>query len=179
MVLKSATFAVEMTFFSVPDFFNKLQSKAGWWLTPPMILFLIYYFLVWLGQVEVPVFQREEQHLLFWTSLCATLITVTIYFFLTERMIREVSRKTSLGERMELLGDIYKGRLTFLSVWSMALVLSIYASDDSRIGLIVVGLILLYYFFRPTTALVIRDLQLKGDERKLIENLGQGFGIGS
>lgn len=164
-----------MKFNSVKEYFYKLTNMGYQAMMVPLILFIFFYARL-LFFSSKPLIENTNQHL-YWLIGFASLgvLVLTSVHVFSYRKAKAISREVGLGIKLEKLGTVLVRHIfwqaSVVTLMPVGLVLT-----GNSIFSIAFAVCLLFYFLNwPTPKRVARLLALKGDERTLVLNRGEGF----
>lgn len=157
-----------MKYNSVPEYFVKLYNRLYAIVLLPLITFAVLYWYANLPDTE-PVLRDEvfNRILLLGFSM-VVLIDWLVSFFLFKSGLKSILTIGSLGERLDRYYTLSMVRFLINVSGLFILVIGFYLTEDQYFSLLFAGSLLSLAFFWPTSAKVCEDLNLKGEERRLI-----------
>lgn len=164
-----------MKFNSVKEYFYKLTNVGYQAMMVPLILFIFFYAQL-LFFTSKPLIENTNQYLYWLIGFAAFgVIALTLVQLFVKRKAKAISQMVGLGIKLEELGTILVRRMIWQAVivtlMSVGLVLT-----GNVIFSVLFGVFMLFYFLNwPTPKRIARMLGLKGDERTLVINRGEGF----
>lgn len=166
-----------MKFNSIKEYFYRLTNGGYQRMMLPLILFTLYF-----GQSSFMLFQpflSNEMWIdpIFYgvaiaTLLCLTTVQVVYYF-----KFKSIAKMIGLGLKLENYGDHALHKMNWISFVALLQPVGLFAIADNRLA-IIFALVFVWFFLQwPSPKTVARQLQLKGDERKMVVTRGEAFNI--
>ena len=150
-----------MRFFTITQYFNKLQSVLFILLIVPLLVFTALYFFM---SDIAPLPQKEYYIVIPLTVLLEWLLAVIIF----NKKIKSARNEQGLGAKLDKYFGITILRYGFLSSASLILAAGFFLSgNDIFTTLYLAGLVFTGILW-PTTRKVSNDLRLRGDEREMV-----------
>ncbi len=157
-----------MKYNSVPEYFYKLYGRLYALILLPLICFGLLYWEMKTGNIE-PISQDIQlNQLLLLVVILALLAEWIISFFLFRTKVKSILTLGSLGERLDHYYRFTLIRFALMVSGLVMLAVGLFVTRDQYFTILFVASMVGLGFLWPTSAKVCDDLQLKGDERKLI-----------
>ncbi len=150
-----------MKFFTITQYFNKLQSALFMLLMGPLLLFIALYFYI-AGQ---PVDPRMEYFIFIPLAVLLDWLTAMILF---NKKIKSARNAQGLGAKLDKYFGLTIVRYVFLSSGSLLMALGFYLSGSDIFAAIYGTGLILSALLWPTSRKVCRDLGLRGDEYEMV-----------
>lgn len=150
-----------MKFFTIAQYFNKLNSVLFLLLMVPLLGFIAIYFF--------PNSSADGQ----WNAtVIGILVFVVMGWILTkirfDKKIKSVRNAQGLGAKLDNYFEITVVRYSLFSGGSLLLALGLYVSDNDVFVVIYFAGLVLSALHWPTSGKACKDLKLKGDEREMV-----------
>jgi hypothetical protein len=150
-----------MSFLTIGQYFNKLQSALLLLLMAPLLLFIALHVYI----SATPSDLRREYFVFTCLPVVLDWLVATILF---NKKIKSVRNVQGLGAKLDKYFCLTIVRFSFFSAGSMLIAVGFYLSaSDVFTGIYLVGLALSLFFW-PTSQRVSRHLRLRGDEREMV-----------
>lgn len=157
-----------MKYNSVPEYFYKLYGRLYALILLPLICFGLLYWEMKTGNIE-PISQDIQlNQLLLLVVILALLAEWIISFFLFRGKLKSILTLGSLGERLDHYYRFTLLRFGMMVSGLVVLAVGFFITRDQYFTILFVASMVGLGFLWPTSAKVCDDLNLKGDERKLI-----------
>lgn len=159
-----------MKYNSVREYFYKLHNRLYALVLMPLLLFVV---LSWQMKEASHTDSQPDtgfNYVLLLVFMAVVLVDWIASFFFFKRNLKSILTLGSLGDRLDHYGRFTLLRFSFMVSGLVLLAAGFYFTQDQYfIILFVTGMIGLAFFW-PTSAKVCDDLNLKGEERRLILN---------
>lgn len=164
-----------MKFNSVKEYFYKLTNMGYQAMMVPLILFIFFYTKL-LFFASKPLIENTNQHLYWLIGFAAFgVLVLTSVHILSYRKAKAISREVGLGIKLEKLGTVLMRRILWQAGVVTGMPIGLVLTGHAGFS-VLFGVFMLFYFLNwPTPKQVARLLALKGDERVLVINKGEGF----
>lgn len=149
-----------MTFITIGQYFNKLQSAILALVIIPLLVFAALYFYL-SGTYADP---RSEYLILIPVALLDWVMALVIF----NKKIKSVRNAQGLGTKLDKYFKITIVRFSILSSASLVLALGLYLTGNDVFTLMYFAGMVLTGVLWPTSRKVSDDLQLRGDERQMV-----------
>jgi hypothetical protein len=150
-----------MTFITITQYFNKLQSALYLLLIVPLLVFIALYVYM-SGRPADP---REAYYIIIPSVVLLDWMVARILF---NKKIKSARKAQGLGAKLDKYFKLTIVRFTFLSLGSLLLAGGLYLSGSDVFSALYLVMLVLSGVHWPSAAKVSRDLQLKGDERQMV-----------
>lgn len=157
-----------MKYNSVPEYFYKLHSRLYALILIPLLTFVILYWNMKTGNIAGLSQDEAFKQILLLVFIIAVLMEWIISFFLFRKNLKSILTIGSLGERLDRYYTFTLIRFSLMISGLILLAIGFFLTEDQYFSILFVGSLVAIAFFWPTSAKVCDDLNLKGDERKLI-----------
>lgn len=157
-----------MKYNSVPEYFYKLHSRLYALVLIPLLTFVILYWKMKTGDITALLQDEAFKQLLLLVFIIAVLMEWIVSFFLFKKNLKSILTLGSLGERLDRYYTFTLIRFSLMISGLLLLAVGFFLTEDQYFSILFVGSLVAIAFFWPTSAKVCDDLNLKGDERKLI-----------
>ncbi len=157
-----------MKYNSVPEYFYKLYGRLYALVLLPLICFGLLYWEMKTGSIE-PISQDIRlNQLLLLVIIVALLAEWIVSFFLFRSKLKSILTLGSLGARLDHYYRFTLLRFGMMVSGLVVLAVGFFITRDQYFTVLFVASMVGLGFMWPTSAKVCDDLNLKGDERKLI-----------
>jgi uncharacterized membrane protein YwzB len=157
-----------MKYNSVPEYFYKLHNRLYALVLIPLLSFVVLYWNLKTGHIEGLSKDIHFNRLLLLLLIVAVLVDWIVSFFLFRTHLKSILTLGSLGERLDRYYTFTLIRFSLIMFGLITLAIGFYLTEDQYFTILFVGSMIGLAFFWPTSAKVCDDLNLKGDERRLI-----------
>jgi hypothetical protein len=157
-----------MKYNSVPEYFYKLHNRLYALVLIPLLSFVVLYWKIKTGDIKGLSQDTGFNYLLLLAFIVIVLVDWVVSFFIFRRNLKSILTLGSLGERMDRYYNFTILRFLFMVSGLVLLAAGFYITHDQYFTILFVTSMIGVAFFWPTSAKVCDDLNLKGDERKLI-----------
>ena len=150
-----------MSFLTIGQYFNKLQSALLLILLVPVMIFTAIFFLT----SEMPQDTALEYYVVFTVAVMLDWCMALIIF---NKKIKSLRNQQGLGAKLDKYFRLTIVRYSILSSASLVLAVALYfTGSDVFMALYLIGLVLAALLW-PTPGRVAGDLKLRGDEREMV-----------
>jgi hypothetical protein len=150
-----------MTFITITQYFNKLQSALYILLIVPLLVFIALYVYM-SGKPADP---REAYYIIIPSAVLLDWVVATILF---NKKIKSTRKAQGLGAKLDKYFRLTIVRYSFLSSGSLLLAAGLYLSGSDVFSALYLVMLVLSAVHWPSAAKVSRDLKLRGDERQMV-----------
>jgi hypothetical protein len=157
-----------MKYNSVPEYFYKLYSRLYALVLIPLLLFVVLYWKMKTGDINGLSQDTDFNYLLLLVLMFIVLVDWIAAFFIFRRNLRSILTLGSLGERLDHYFKFTILRFSFMVSGLVLLAAGFYLTENQYFTILFVTSMIGVAFFWPTSAKVCDDLNLKGEERRLI-----------
>lgn len=157
-----------MKYNSVPEYFYKLYSRLYALVLVPLLLFVFLYWKMKIGDSKGLSEDPYINNLLLILFIPVVLVDWMVAFFIFRRSVKSILTLGSLGERLDYYYKFTLVRFSFMVSGLVLLAAGFYFTGDQYFTILFVAGITGTAFSWPTSAKVCDDLNLKGEERRLI-----------
>jgi hypothetical protein len=157
-----------MKYNSVPEYFYKLHSRLYALVLIPLLLFVVLYWKMKTGDIKGLSQDTDFNYLLLLILMFIVLVDWIAAFFIFRRNLRSILTLGSLGERLDHYCKFTILRFSFMVSGLVLLAAGFYLTENQYFTILFVTSMIGVAFFWPTSAKVCDDLNLKGEERRLI-----------
>jgi hypothetical protein len=157
-----------MKYNSVPEYFYKLHSRLYALILIPLLLFVILYWKLKTGDINSRAQDTGFNYIVLLVFIIIVLVDWIAAFFIFRRNIKSILTLGSLGDRLDHYYRFTLLRFLFMMSGLILLVIGFYLTQEQYFTILFVASIIGLAFFWPTSAKVCDDLNLKGEERRLI-----------
>jgi hypothetical protein len=164
-----------MKFNSVKEYFYKLNNTGYQLMMVPLILFIYHYASVY--AFAWPAFILDVllvQYILIGVA-ALSLIALTAVHFFVQSQAAEISGKTGLGLKLELIGSVLLRQIFVLALITLVMPLGLVLTRHTGFALGFVATLAWYFLNWPTPTRVSNLLKLKGDEKEMVLSRGEAF----
>lgn len=158
-----------MKYNSVPEYFYKLHSRLYVLVLVPLLTFVILYWKM--KTDETARFSEQDagfNGIVLLVFIIIVLIDWVVAFFIFRRNVKSILTLGSLGDRLDHYYKFTLLRFLLMISGLSLLAVGFYLTRDQYFTILFAASIVGFAFFWPTSAKVCDDLNLKGDERKLV-----------
>ena len=150
-----------MSFITISQYFNRLNSALFLLLILPLLVFIALYFF----PAEMPPDPHGDYFVIIPSAALVDWLVATIIF---NKKIKSVRNAQGLGAKLDKYFAITIVRYSILTSVGLLLALGFFLSrSDVFSALYVVSLVLSATYW-PAPSRVCKDLMLKGDEREMV-----------
>lgn len=157
-----------MKYNSVAEYFYKLHSRLYALVLIPLLLFVVLYWKLKTGDIKGLSQDTDFNYLLLLAFIVIVLVDWIASFLIFRRNLKSILTLGSLGDRLDRYYRFTILRFSFMVSGLVLLAVGFYLTEDQYFTILFVTSMIGVAFFWPTSAKVCHDLNLKGDERKLI-----------
>lgn len=157
-----------MKYSSVPEYFYKLYARLYALVLVPLLTFVMLYWKIKSGDMMVAWQDTTFNYALLLAFMSVVLIEWIFSFFIFKRSLKRILTLGSLGERLDHYYRFTIIRFSFLISGLVLLAIGFFLTQDQYFTILFVASMIGMAFFWPTSAKVCDDLNLKGEERRLI-----------
>lgn len=157
-----------MKYNSVSEYFYKLHNRLYALVLIPLLSFVVLYWNLKTSHIEGLSQDIHFNRLLLLLLIVAVLIDWIASYLLFRINLKSILTLGSLGERLDRYYTFTMIRFSLMMFGLITLAIGFYLTEDQYFTILFVGSMIGLAFFWPTSAKVCDDLNLKGDERKLI-----------
>lgn len=150
-----------MRFFTITQYFNKLQSALFMLLMGPMLVFIGLYFYL----AGKPADPRMEYIVFISLAIALDWLAAMILF---NKKIQLTRKAQGLGAKLDKYFRLTIVRYGFLASSHLLAALGFYLSGSDLFAAIYAGGLTLSAFLWPSSRKVCSDLKLRGDEREMV-----------
>lgn len=157
-----------MKYNSVPEYFYKLHSRLYALLLIPLLTFVALYWKMKTGDIKGLSQDTGFNYIILLVVIFIVLVDWVASFLIFRRNIKSILTLGSLGDRLDRYYRFTLFRFLFMMSGLILLAIGFYLTEDKYFTILFAASLTGLAFFWPTSAKVCDDLNLKGDERKLI-----------
>ncbi len=157
-----------MKYNSVPEYFYKLHSRLYALLLIPLLTFVALYWKMKTGDIKGLSQDTGFNYIILLVVIFIVLVDWVASFLIFRRNIKSILTLGSLGDRLDRYYRFTLFRFLFMMSGLISLAIGFYLTEDKYFTILFAASLTGLAFFWPTSAKVCDDLNLKGDERKLI-----------
>lgn len=157
-----------MKYNSIAEYFYKLHNRLYALVLIPLLMFVVLYWKMKTGNINGLSQDTGFNYLLLLVSIVIVLVDWIVAFFIFKRNLKSILTLGSLGERLDHYYRFTLLRFLLMISGLVLLAVGFYLTGDKYFTILFVASMLGIAFFWPTSAKVCDDLNLKGEERKLI-----------
>ena len=157
-----------MKYNSVPEYFYKLHSRLYVLVLIPLLAFGVLYWKLKRGDIATVSHDIDFNPLLLLAFIAVVLVGWIAAFFLFKSNVKSILTLGSLGERLDRYYTFTMIRFSIMTSGLVLLAIGFYLTQDQYFSILFIAALIGLAFCWPTSAKVCDDLNLKGDERKLI-----------
>jgi uncharacterized membrane protein YwzB len=157
-----------MKYNSVPEYFYKLYGRLYALILLPLLCFGLLYWEMKTGRMDVFSQDIRLNQMLLLTMIIVLLVEWIASFFLFRSKLKSILTLGSLGERLDRYYRFTLIRFSMMVSGLILLAVGFFLTRDQYFTILFVASMVGLGFLWPTSAKVCDDLNLKGDERKLI-----------
>lgn len=158
-----------MKYNSIREYFYKFHNLLFTIILVPLLAFVLLYWMIQQGEVVGPMRDDEDVKQLlvigFGAMACLDWLISFVFF---NQGLHAARKLVSLGERLDKYYSISLVRFLIIISGSLGLAIGFYLTEDQRFTLFSGINLLLLLLVWPRSVKVCNDLQLRGDERKMI-----------
>lgn len=164
-----------MKFNSVKEYFYRLNNTGYQLMMVPLILFIYHYGSAFTFTSRAWINNAALTLYILIGIITLALITLTVVHFFVRAKAEEISKRTGLGLKLELLGSVLMRRMIVQGLIIMMMPVGLVLTH--HIGFTFAFIVLLAWFFVhwPTPTQVCNLLKLKGDEKEMVLSKGEAF----
>lgn len=157
-----------MKYNSVPEYFYKFHARLYALVLIPLLTFVVLYWKMKSGE-SLGIWQDTTlSYLLLIVFMIVVLIEWIVSFFIFRTSLKSILTLGSLGERLDHYYRFTIIRFCFLISGLVLLAIGFFLTQDQYFTILYVGSMVGMGLLWPTSAKVCDDLNLKGEERRLI-----------
>lgn len=157
-----------MKYNSVPEYFYKLHGRLYALVLIPLLTFVVLYWKMKTGDITSILQDTGFNQVLLLVFILVVLTDWIVSFFLFKTNLKSILTLGSLGARLDRYYTFTLIRFSLMISGLVLFALGFYLTEDQYFSILFVASLVGLSFFWPTSAKVCDDLNLKGDERKLI-----------
>lgn len=157
-----------MKYNSVPEYFYKFHSRLYALVLIPILLFVVLYWKMQTGDIKGLSQDVDLNNLFLLVFIVIVLVDWIVAFFIFRRNLKSILTLGSLGDRLDGYYKFTILRFLFMVSGLVLLAVGFYLTEDKYFTILFVTCLIGVAFFWPTSAKVCTDLNLKGEERRLI-----------
>lgn len=157
-----------MKYNSVPEYFYKLYSRLYALLLIPLLTFGVLYWKMKTGDINGLSQDIELNQIFLLVFILIVMADWLTAFFYFKAKVKSILTLGSLGERLDKYYVFTVVRFSLIVSGLVLLVFGFYLTEDLYFTILFVANLIGLAFFWPTSAKVCDDLNLKGEERRLI-----------
>lgn len=157
-----------MKYNSVPEYFYKLHSRLYALLLIPLLTFVALHWKMKTGDIKGLSQDTGFNYIILLVVIFIVLVDWVASFLIFRRNIKSILTLGSLGDRLDRYYRFTLFRFLFMMSGLILLAIGFYLTEDKYFTILFAASLTGLAFFWPTSAKVCDDLNLKGDERKLI-----------
>jgi len=163
--------------FTLKEYFYKLYNRSLVMMLLPIAEFLAIYYLI-LSDILSKIVEDEliDQILLIAVPIIV-LVILTIVHLEVQKRCKKIADEPSLGRRLDLYQPIAKRKINSVVWVSFLLAIGFFLTSDELFSIYFAVIIIWYAWHWPSPRRVSNDLQLKGDERKMVMTKGDAFKV--
>jgi len=164
-----------MNFSSLGEFFYKLYNRCLMVMFIPIAVFLAVYYFLLIGKF-VAIIQDEQMIMIILIAFpILSIINLTIVHLVVATRFKALLPEPSLGIRLEKYFSVGFIRLAALASDSVLMAVGLALTGHAYFTIYFSVLLLWLFFIWPIPKRVSKDLQLKGDEKKMVLTKGEAF----
>lgn len=157
-----------MKYNSVPEYFYKFHARLYALVLIPLLTFVVLYWMIKSGD-SIGLGQNTTfNYALLLGFMAVVLIEWIVSFLIFRTSLKSILTLGSLGERLDHYYRFTIIRFSFLVSGLALLAIGFFFTQDQYFTILFVANMVGMAFFWPTSAKVCDDLNLKGEERRLI-----------
>jgi hypothetical protein len=157
-----------MKYNSVPEYFYKLHARLYALVLLPLLTFVVLYWKIKSGESLGLGQDIALTYSLLLVFMTVVLIEWIVSFFIFRASLKSILTIGSLGERLDHYYRFTIIRFSFLISGLLLLAVGFFITGEQYFTILFVTSMIGMAFFWPTSAKVCDDLNLKGEERRLI-----------
>jgi len=157
-----------MKYNSVPEYFYKMHARLYAIVLIPLLAFVVLHWRIKLGDTLGLGQDVALTYTLLLVFMTVVLMEWIISFFIFRASLKRILTIGSLGERLDHYYRFTIIRFSFLVSGLILLAVGFFITEDEYFTVLFVASMIGMAFFWPTSAKVCDDLNLKGEERRLI-----------
>lgn len=157
-----------MKYNSVPEYFYKLHARLYALGLIPLLTFVVLHWRIRSGDSLGLGQDIAFTYALLLVFMAVVLIEWIVSFFIFRASLKRILTIGSLGERLDHYSRFTIIRFSFLVSGLFLLAVGFFITEDEYFTILFVASMIAMAFFWPTSAKVCDDLNLKGEERRLI-----------
>lgn len=157
-----------MKYNSVPEYFYKMHARLYALVLVPLLTFVVLYWKFKSAESSAVWHDQSFNYLLLIVFMAVVLIEWIVSLFIFRTSLKSILTLGSLGERLDHYYRFTFIRFSFLVSGLFLLAVGFFLTRDQYFTILFVASIVGLAFFWPTSAKVCDDLNLKGEERRLI-----------
>ncbi len=164
-----------MNFNSLGELFYKLYNRCLAVMFIPIAVFLAVYYFLLIGKWTAIIQDEQLVTVILIIFPVLTVINLTIVHLVVASKFKALLPEPSLGIRLEKYFSIGFIRLAALASDSVLMAAGLALTGHSYFTLYFIGLLVWLFFIWPRPSRVSKDLQLRGDEKKMVITKGEAF----
>ncbi len=157
-----------MKYNSVPEYFYKLHGRLYALVLIPLLTFVVLYWEMKTGDIEGLSHNIDFNRIFLLVTILIVLTEWIVSFVLFKNKLKSILTLGSLGDRLDRYYTLTMIRFSFIMSGLILLAIGFYLTEDQYFTILYVASMIGLGFFWPTSAKVCDDLNLKGEERRLI-----------
>jgi len=164
-----------MNYSSIKEFFYKLYNICLLMMFLPAGAFLVVYYLTLTGKIS-PVIQTEKVQLIILVSFpILAILDLTIVHWVVRKRFLVLRKEISLGIRLEKYFSIASIRISAIVATSLFMAAGLYLTGHEYFTIYFLLILVWLYVQWPSPKRVSKDLELRGDEEKMVLTKGEAF----
>jgi hypothetical protein len=159
-----------LQYSSLREYFYKLHNLLYGIVLIPLLVFVVLYWQMQVGNI-VSALKADEYLNKVMLSVFAVVVLFdwSLSMYLFNRGIKATRTLDSLGKKLDRYYAFTIFRFVLIVSGSLGLAIGFYLTENQAFTLLFVVSFVLQILFWPTPSKVCDDLQLKGDERSLVQ----------
>lgn len=157
-----------MKYNSVPEYFYKFHSRLYALVLIPLLTFVVLYWKMKTGDIKGISQDAGFNNTMLLMIISLFLVDWIVSFFMFRRNVKSILTLGSLGDRLDRYYRFTLLRFFFMMSGLILLAVGFYLTEDQYFTILFAASMAGLAFFWPTSAKVCDDLNLRGDERKLV-----------
>ncbi len=164
-----------MNFNSLKEYFYTLYNACLLRLLIAMTLFLAIYYMSLSGMVSPYIQEESLVDFLRYSYLALILITLTIVHLEISRRLKSHSQVVGLGKKLDQYYFVVRLRMKTFLLISFFLATGFFFTGHEWFTIYFAIMVIWFLFQWPSPGRVSIQLQLRGDERKMVMTKGEAF----